>query len=95
MEYLAPIRSFSQVRSRRGPDNWHFPIGEPLSLMALKLSQLKCTHKRKQGGAKYIYLNIYKVVRSFGAHCSHMGPHLETRVPMGTLVSFWYPIESH
>ena len=28
------------------------------------------------------------------AHCSHMGPHLETRVPMGTFFSFWVPIRS-
>ena len=27
-------------------------------------------------------------------HCSHMGPHLETQVPMGTFFSFWVPIES-
>ena len=27
-------------------------------------------------------------------HCSHMGPHLETRVPMGTFFSFWVPIRS-
>ena len=28
-------------------------------------------------------------------HCSHMGPHLETRVPMGTFFSFWVPIGTH
>ena len=29
-----------------------------------------------------------------GLHCSHTGPHLETRVPMGTFFSFWVPIRS-
>jgi hypothetical protein len=25
-------------------------------------------------------------------HCSHVGPHLGTQVPMGTFFSFWVPI---
>ena len=28
-------------------------------------------------------------------HCSHMGPHLESRVPMGTFFSFWVPLGPH
>ena len=27
-------------------------------------------------------------------HCSHVGPHLGTRVPMGTFFRFWVPIGS-
>ena len=27
-------------------------------------------------------------------HCSHVGPHLGTRVPMGTFFSFWVPKRS-
>ena len=27
-------------------------------------------------------------------HCSQMGPHLGTRVPMGTFFSLWVPIGS-
>ena len=29
-----------------------------------------------------------------GNHCSHVGPHLGTRVPMGTFFSFWVPKRS-
>ena len=32
---------------------------------------------------------VYRVL-----HCSHMGPHLGTRVPMGTFFRFWVPIGS-
>ena len=28
-------------------------------------------------------------------HCSQMGPHLGTRVPMGTFFSLWVPIGYH
>ena len=42
--------------------------------------------KPQQGTCKNIF--------NHHCHCSHVGPHLGTRVPMGTFFSFWVPIGS-
>ena len=40
----------------------------------------------------HILLDIAQIISH--PHCSQMGPHLGTRVPMGTFLGIWVPIGS-